>query len=80
MLLFAVAGFADRSAELGTMLAAHGLPSDFKALKTHSRTNGLRQPGPLRQLPHTIATARHPAYIEPAQFVAAIMHLEDPLP
>ncbi len=71
---------ADRAAELGTTLAAYGLPGDSKAFKTHSRTDGLRRHGPLRQLLNAIATARHPAYAAPAGFIAAIMHPGGPLP
>lgn len=71
---------ADRAAELGVTLADYGLPTDSKAFKTYSRTEGLKRHGQLRQLLNTIATARHSAYAAPASFVAAIMHLDGPLP
>lgn len=71
---------ADRAAELGTTLAEYGLPSDSKAFKTYSRVEGLKRHGQLRQLLNAIATARHPAYAEPASLIAAIMHLNGPLP
>ena len=71
---------ADRATELGTTLLACGLPTDAKAFKTYSRTEGLQRHGQLRQLLNAIATARYPAYAEPARFIAAIMHLKGPLP
>ena len=74
------AWLADRAVELGTTLAECNLPTDAKAFKSYSRMEGLRRQGPLRQLLNAIAVARHPAYAEPARFIAAIMHLEGSLP
>ena len=74
------AWLAERATELGTTLAAYGLPTAPKAFKAYSRVEGLKQHGQLRQLLAAIATARHPAYAEPASFIAAIMHLDGPLP
>jgi hypothetical protein len=71
---------AARAAELGTTLAACGLPSEPKAFKSYSRMSGLKRSGQLRQLLNAIATARHPAYAAPASFIAAVMHLDGPLP
>lgn len=71
---------ADRAVELGTTLTACGLPAETKAFKNYSRMQGLLRRGQLRQLLSAIATARHPAYAEPARFIAAIMHLAGPLP
>lgn len=71
---------ADRAAEIGAAPAVYGLPTDSKAFKTYSRTDGLKRHGKLRQLLNAIASAHHPAYAAPASFIAAIMRVEGPLP
>ena len=71
---------AARASELGTTLAAWGIPTNPDAFKKYSRVEGRKRHGQLRKLLAAIATARYPAYAEPASFIAAIMHLEGPLP
>jgi len=74
------AWLSERAVELGTTLAAYGLPTEPKAFKNYSRAQGLNRRGQLRRLLNAIATARHPAYAAPASFIAAVMHLDGPLP
>lgn len=71
---------AARANEIGTTLATWGIPADPDAFKKYSRVEGKKRNSQLRKLLAAIATARHPAYAEPANFIAAIMHLSGPLP
>jgi hypothetical protein len=69
-----------RAVEIGSTMALYGLPTKPSAFKRYSRVEGKKPGSQLRQLLNAIATARHPAYAAPASFIAAVMHLDGPLP
>lgn len=69
-----------RATEIGSTMALYGLPTKPNVFKRYSRTEGKKSDSQLRKLLNAIATARHPAYAEPARFIAAIMYLDGPLP
>ncbi len=71
---------ATRATEIGTTLAAYGIPAEANAFKSYSRAEDKNPDSGLRRLLDAIAVAYHPAYRALAEFVAQVMDLTRPLP